>query len=220
MNSKKFCMFFVFSLVFFCFAGFVRAQMSLVNFRWLGDTGLALCGQPENSEQWETVKSWGVNATLNLRGESQDDEKYLESIGIEYHYLPVINGVTASVWDVTEEQVDKGVQWINSKLAEGKKVLIHCQLGRNRAPTMAMMWYIHEGHTEEEAYNWVLQYPISEPYEYQQQRAEDYYNWLQQKPNSTPAPNSEGFPTVVVVAVAGAAITGLGLLIYLRKRKS
>ena len=75
--------------------------MSLVNFRWLGDTGLALCGQPENSEQWETVKSWGVNATLNLRGESQDDETYLESIGIEYYYLTIITNPSA-IWDVTE----------------------------------------------------------------------------------------------------------------------
>ncbi len=218
VNSKSFCVLFVFSLIFFSLAGLVRAQMSLVNFRWLGDTGLALCGQPENSEQWETVKSWGVNATLNLRGEAQDNETYLESIGIEHYYLPVITSPDA-IWDLTEEQVETGVQWINSKLAEGKKVLIHCQLGQNRAPTMAMMWYIHEGHTEEEAYQWVMQYPISEPYEYHRQCVVAYYNWLQQKPTPTSAPNSEGLPTVVVVVASGAFITGAGLLIYLRKNK-
>jgi protein-tyrosine phosphatase len=219
VNSKRLCVFFIFSLIFLCFAGFARAQMALVNFRWLGDTGLALCGQPENSEQWETVKSWGVTAVVNLRGEAQDDEAYLNSIGIEHYYLPVITTPDA-IWDVTEEQVDAGVQWINSKLAEGKKILIHCQLGQNRAPTMAMMWYIHEGHTEEEAYQWVMQYPISKPYEYHRQSAAAYYNWLQQKQTPTPAPNSEGFPTAIAAIASGAFITGVGLLIYVRKQKS
>jgi hypothetical protein len=178
--------------MFLCFAGFTRAQSSLVNFRWLGSTGLALCGQPENSEQWETVKSWGVNATVNLRCEAQDNETYLNSIGIEYYYLPIINKGAAGSWNLTEQQNEAPIQWINSKLAEGKKVLIHCHLGQNRAPTLAMMWYIHEGHTATEAYNWVLQYPISDPYNYQQQRAADYYNWLQQQqtPTQSPTPHT------------------------------
>ena len=206
------------TLLVLCFWGFARAQTSLVNFRWLGDTGLALCGQPENSDQWETLKSWGVTATLNLRGEAQDDEAYLNSIGIEYYYLPVINSPGA-VWDVTEEQVDAGIQWINSKLAEGKKVLIHCQLGQNRAPTMAMMWYIHEGHTEEEACLWVMQYPNSKPYEYHRQCAAAYYDWLQQQPSPTPTPTPKDFPTVFAAVASAASIIGVSLLVYLNRRK-
>jgi hypothetical protein len=188
VNNKRLCVFFACALMVLCFAGFTRAQSSLVNFRWLGDTGLALCGQPENSDQWETIKSWGVNATLNLRSEAQDNETYLNSIGIEYYYLPIINNGAAGSWNLTEQQNEAPIHWINSKLAEGKKVLIHCHLGQNRAPTMAMMWYIHEGHTATEAYNWVLQYPISDPFDYQKQRAVDYYNWLQQQQTPTPSP--------------------------------
>jgi hypothetical protein len=88
---------------------------------------------------------------------------------------------------------------------------------------MAMMWYIHEGHTADEAYNWVLQYPVSEPYEYQRQHAVDYYNWLQQQPLHTPSPTPAStprdFPTVIAWAAIGAVITGVGLLIYLKKRR-
>ena len=189
MSRNRVCVFLAFSLTFLYLVGFTQAQTSLANFRWLGDTGLALCGQPENAEQWETLKSWGINATMNLRSESQDNETFLNSIGIEYNYLPITNNEIAGLWDLTEQQVEDGIQWINSKLAEGKKVLIHCQLGQNRAPTMAMMWYIHEGHTAEEAYNWVLQYPISNPYQYQTQQAFNYYTWLQQLPTPTPSPN-------------------------------
>lgn len=200
MSRNRVCLFLAFSLMFLCFVGFTQAQTSLVNFRWLGDTGLALCGQPENAEQWETLKSWGINATMNLRIESQDDEAFLSSIGIEYYYLPITNNEIAGLWDLTEQQVEAGIQWINSKLAEGKKVLIHCMYGQNRAPTMAMMWYIHEGHTVEEAYNWVLQYPISNPYPYQTQQAVNYYTWLQQLPTPTlppipPTPTPTPTPT-------------------------
>ena len=190
MSRKRVSLLLAFSLTFLSLVGFTQAQTSLVNFRWLGDTGLALCGQPENAEQWETLKSWGINATMNLRSESQDNETFLNSIGIEYYYLPITNNEIAGLWDLTEQQVEAGIQWINSKLAEGKKVLIHCQLGQNRAPTMAMMWYIHEGHTVDEAYNWVLQYPISNPYPYQTQQAVNYYTWLQQQPTPTPPPNT------------------------------
>jgi len=196
VNNKRLFVFFACALMVLYLVGFTRAQTSLVNFRWLGSTGLALCGQPENSEQWETVKSWGVNATVNLRSEAQDDETYLNSIGIEYYYLPVTNNEAAGLWDLTEQQVEAGIQWINSELAEGKKVLIHCQLGQNRAPTMAMMWYIHEGHTANEAYNWVLQYPISAPYDYQKQRAIDYYDWLQQQQTPMPSP-TPATPTAI-----------------------
>ena len=194
MNKKRLYAYFAFALMVFCFAGFTQAQQSVDNFRWLGDTGLALSGQPDNISQWETVKSLGVNATINLRSEETDNETYLNSIGIEYYPLPIINNGAAGSWNLTEEQDEAPIHWINSKLAEGKKVLIHCHLGQNRAPTMAMMWYIHEGHTADEAYDWVLQYPVSDPFDYQQQRAVDYYNWLLQQPTPTPSPTATPTP--------------------------
>lgn len=214
--NKRLRVFFVFALMVLCFVGFTRAQSSLVNFRWLGSTGLALCGQPENSDQWETVRSWGINVTVNLRCEAQDNETYLNSIGIEYYYLPIINNGAAGSWNLTEQQVEAEIQWINSKLAEGKKVLIHCHLGQNRAPTLAMMWYIHEGHTANEAYNWVLQYPISDPFDYQKQRAVDYYNWLQQQSTHTPSsmpptptatPTPTPLPTPTVTPTPASTLT-------------
>lgn len=218
MNNKRFCVLFASVLMVLCFAGFTRAQQSVDNFRWLGDTGLALSGQPENSDQWEAVKSLGVNATLNLRSEESDNETYLNSIGIDYYYLPAVDNGAAGSWNLTEQQVEDGVLWINSKLAEGKKVLIHCHLGQNRAPTMAMMWYIHEGHTASEAYSWVLQYPVTALFNPQMQSAVGYYNWLLQQPTPTSAPTSEDFSKALVVAsVLIAVVVGIGLLIYFKK---
>jgi hypothetical protein len=150
----------------------VFSQPGLVNFRWVGETGLALCGQPEDNTQWDTLRSWGVTATINLRSGLEDDVEYIESLGITYYYLPTVD------WTLTNEETQGGVDWINQQLANGRKVLVHCGHGVNRAPTMACMWYVHEGHTPEEALNWIIQYPISEPSDNQTQAIYDYYNWL------------------------------------------
>lgn len=195
MISQRLYVFFASAIVLLHLVLLVQAQSSSIdNFRWLGETGLALSGQPDDSE-WETARSLGINATMNLRCEWSDNETYLNSIGIEYYYLPIINNGAADSWNLTAEQNEVPIHWINSKLAEGKKVLIHCYLGQNRAPTMAMMWYIHEGHTAEEAYTWILQYPVSDPFDYQKQRAADYYDWLQLQPTPTPSPSPTPTPT-------------------------
>ena len=167
-NNRRLCALFTSVLLILCFVEGAQTQSSVDNFRWLGDTGLALSGQPENYAQWETLQSLGINATMNLRCEEHDNETVLNSLGIEYYQLSIINNGSGDSWNLTEQQVDVAVNWINSRLAEGKKVLIHCHLGQNRAPTMAMMWYIHEGHTATEAYSWVLQYPTSAPFNHQQ----------------------------------------------------
>ena len=230
--------------LFFYVVLLVQAQSSwIANFRWLGDTGLALSGQPDNSAQWETARSLGINATMNLRGESPDNETYLNSIGIEYYHLPIINNGATGSWSLIEEQDEVAINWINSKLAEGKKVLIHCHLGQNRAPTMAMLWYIHEAHTAEEAYAWVLQYPVSNPFDYQKQRAVDYYYWLQLQPtpmstpssgatatstaSPTPSPEQKelgpsGIPPEAFYAIAAIAIAAITAAVILipKKQKS
>jgi Dual specificity phosphatase, catalytic domain len=194
-NNKKLCALLAIALLVLCFVDFTQAQPSLVNFRWLGNTGLALCGQPETTDQWETIRNLGVTATINLRSEAQDNEAYLNSIGIEYYYLPVDDNPKTGAWDLTVQQVEAGIHWINNELAEGKKVLIHCYWGQNRGPTLAMMWYVHEGHTAKEAYKWVLKYPVSAPFNYQRQCAADYYEWLHQQPTPSPAPTPIPAPT-------------------------
>lgn len=171
--------FFLFLLVVFVFFPFINPSLSqrgLENFRWLGDTGLALSGQPDYQSEWDTLKSWGISADVNLCRE-EDNITYLNSIGIDYYWSPV----TDDTWDITIELVDDTVHWINSELKAGIKVLIHCAWGIGRGPTMAAMWFVHEGHTPTEAYNWIMQYQTSEPNSAQKQAVNDYYVWLLQQ---------------------------------------
>src|SRR6266705_2196586 len=51
----------------------------------------------------------------------------------------------------TLNQVDEFVAFVDSKIAEGKKVLVHCFAGRGRTGTMLAGYLIHQGMSSEAA---------------------------------------------------------------------
>src|SRR5256886_16145605 len=51
----------------------------------------------------------------------------------------------------TLDQVDEFVSFVDAKLAEGKKVLVHCYAGRGRTGTMLAAYLIHRGASSEAA---------------------------------------------------------------------
>jgi atypical dual specificity phosphatase len=51
----------------------------------------------------------------------------------------------------TLDQVDEFVSFVDAKLAEGKKVLVHCYAGRGRTGTMLAAFLIHRGASSDAA---------------------------------------------------------------------
>lgn len=51
----------------------------------------------------------------------------------------------------TLDQIDEFVSFVDAKLAEGKKVLVHCFAGRGRTGTMLAAFLIHGGMSSEAA---------------------------------------------------------------------
>ena len=54
-------------------------------------------------------------------------------------------------------RAQRGVSFISEHLREnpGSRVLIHCKSGRGRAATMALAWFVAQGHSPDTAVEWM-----------------------------------------------------------------
>lgn len=84
---------------------------------------------------WPRMKSWGVDAVINLRIEYDD-----QAAGIapeHYLYLPTIDTTPPSL-----DQLEQGVSFIEEEVDHGHGVYIHCEAGVGRSITMAAAYLI------------------------------------------------------------------------------
>lgn len=90
------------------------------------------------------LQSQGISAVVNLRIEKDDAEFGLAPD--KYCYIPVVDDLAP-----TQDQIDKGVTFIDQILSGGGKVYIHCGAGVGRAPTMAAAYLMTTGMTMQES---------------------------------------------------------------------
>jgi protein-tyrosine phosphatase len=92
----------------------------------------------------ELMRQMGIGATLNLREESDDVGR---GVAFPLHLsLPAPDDGAPDM-----NQLREGVAFIRQAIQNGQGVYIHCAQGVGRAPTMAAVYLISEGHTVEEA---------------------------------------------------------------------
>ncbi|MGH2461851.1 MAG: protein-tyrosine phosphatase family protein [Chloroflexota bacterium] len=96
------------------------------DFTWVADD-LAI-GSQVMSDEWLLVGAAGVGAIVDCRAEASDPADLLASLGIAFLHLP-----TRDCGDFNPEQVREGVAWVEQRLAEGRRVLVHCQAGKGRS---------------------------------------------------------------------------------------
>jgi hypothetical protein len=85
-----------------------------------------------------------ISHVVNLREEFDDSAFGLTLSG--YCYLAVTDGMAPTL-----EQLRQGVAFIQTAVAAGGRVFIHCHAGQGRAPTLAIAYLITEGMTLPEA---------------------------------------------------------------------
>lgn len=84
---------------------------------------------------WRRMKSWGVDAVVNMRIEYDDEEAGIAPQ--HYLYLPVVDTTAPSL-----EQLEEGVEFITDEVDHGHGVYIHCEAGVGRSIAMAAAYLI------------------------------------------------------------------------------
>lgn len=94
---------------------------------------------PQISRAGKTqLEAWGITGSVNLRAEYDDAAHHLALP--HYCYLPTIDRQAPTL-----AQVEQGLAFIQTVLAKGGKVYIHCESGVGRAPTLAAAYFIRQG---------------------------------------------------------------------------
>ncbi len=129
-----------------------------MNFSWIIPNKLAASSMPEDKRDIIRIKSEGIKALLCLAEEDElrfgSIEEYkaiLNEYGIELKHYPIEDFGAPSL-----EGIIECVEWIEKKLKENKKVLVHCVAGQGRTGTIIACFLVKEmGVSSEEAINHV-----------------------------------------------------------------
>jgi protein-tyrosine phosphatase len=83
----------------------------------------------------------GIDSVLDLREPDGHDISMIAEANLQYFHHPM-----REYDPPTLEQLEEGVRWSLSEIAEGRTVLIHCRVGISRSTCMACAVLIGQGH--------------------------------------------------------------------------
>lgn len=107
-------------------------------FDWLTDElALGGCFAPETVSE---LHAQGIRAIVDLRAEDCDSDAALRAAGIDLLHLP-----TPDLEPATREDLEVGVAFVRDRIANGEKVLIHCQHGIGRSALLALCVLVDQG---------------------------------------------------------------------------
>jgi len=95
-------------------------------FVWVEKGKLAGSGYPASRGQVEWLVKAGVGSILTLTENALPSE-WLDGLGVTDYNIPMKDHEMPSV-----EAMEKGVDFIQERIAEGKAVLVHCLAGQGR----------------------------------------------------------------------------------------
>jgi protein-tyrosine phosphatase len=116
---------------------------------------VATSGAELTAESWRELREeTGITAVVNLRSEYQD--VFDRPFPIAYLWLPVIDFT-----DPEPDQMLMAARFIDTAVAAGRRVLVHCRLGIGRSPTVVAAWLIYTGLPAPEAIRRIEEAPRS-----------------------------------------------------------
>src|SRR6266487_5528146 len=121
-----------------------------LNMSWI-TTHLAVGGRIHLGDI-KALAAAGVTHVVDTRSEYCDDAEALAKEHIELLHLP-----TADTRPLTIEQMLQGAQWVQERMKQGGRVLIHCEHGVGRSALLSSAVLVYEGMHAQDALQLVQQ---------------------------------------------------------------
>jgi protein-tyrosine phosphatase len=109
-----------------------------LNMSWI-TTHLAVGGRV-HPEDIKALAAAGITHVVDTRSEYWDDAEAMAKEHIELLHLP-----TADTRPLTIEQMLKGAQWVQERMKQGGRVLIHCEHGVGRSALLTCAVLVYDG---------------------------------------------------------------------------
>lgn len=106
--------------------------------------GGAIADQDEN--QLRALAGMGIGAVVDLRAEAADDADALARHDIRLLHLP-----TEDWRAMSQDDFDRGTDWVLEQMSDGRKTLIHCGHGIGRSVTLTAAVLVCMGFPWQEA---------------------------------------------------------------------
>lgn len=94
----------------------------------------------------EAVKKQGIESIVNLCGEFCDLHEIQQKTGFDVHYLPIPDECAPDI-----HEMEKAMQWVEEKIKNGAKVLVHCRFGVGRTGTFITGYLMRQGMSMKQA---------------------------------------------------------------------
>ena len=118
-----------------------------LNLTWI-TPDLAIGGRLSDAEALRLAEDEGVGAVVDLRSEAVDERATLAAQGVAFLHLPTDDHAA-----ITAAMLDAGVAFVEARLAEGRRVLVHCEHGIGRSATLALAALVAGGMAPLDALN-------------------------------------------------------------------
>jgi len=107
---------------------------------------LAVGAACADERQLRALADLDIGAVVDLRAEAVDDAELLGRLGIRFLHLP-----TADWRPMSQEDLDRGTDWVLDQLSDGRKTLIHCGHGIGRSVLLTAAVLVRMGYPWQEA---------------------------------------------------------------------
>lgn len=110
-----------------------------------GNKQLSGMRKPETVAEVTDLHDNGIAGIISLLSDQENHDLYREA-DMPFLWVPMIGGTAPSEW-----QIRQAVDFVESQLAEGKTVAVHCSNGHKRTGTLLAALMIKNGETVDAA---------------------------------------------------------------------